>query len=365
MNRLIKQPLKALFFIQNGLGGAERITIEIVKMLISSNWNISMAIICNNYDSDTSRIESYIPKDVNILKVVNSGQLKFLYNLYTTIKKSDANVVFASAMHINQRLLLLSPFFRSTKFIVRNDNYLYTLPKLKQFTLSITYRLADAIIAQTEEMESELQKIGLQSSKIKMLHNPVNKSVIIEKATEANPYPQDSDKVFVAVGRIAHQKGFDVLIDAFYLVKKQIKNCKLYIVGDIYYNNSIIYNQLVKQIAKLDLSDSVVFTGFQSNPYKYIANADVFVLSSRYEGLPNTLIEAQVLGKPCAAVKCIPIIERIISDNINGFLSDVDNHESLAYAMIKALNMKSIKMIYSSATPADFVNLFENIATLN
>lgn len=85
MNLLIKQPLKALFFIQNGVGGAERITIEIVKMLISSNWNISMAIICNNYDSDTSRIESYIPKNVNILKVVNSGQLKFLYNLYTTI----------------------------------------------------------------------------------------------------------------------------------------------------------------------------------------------------------------------------------------------------------------------------------------
>ena len=78
----------------------------------------------------------------------------------------------------NQRILILSPFISRCKFIVRNDNYLFTLPRIKKAALSISYRFADLIVAQTEEMRDEFLAIGLDRKKIKVQsggcrYNPV------------------------------------------------------------------------------------------------------------------------------------------------------------------------------------------------
>ena len=352
----------ALFFIQNGLGGAERITIEIAKMLITDGWSIQMAVICTNGVTDISRIESFFPKKATSSKIPREGQISFLRNLYHEIKTYNPTVVFASAMHINQRLLLLSPLFKKTKFIVRNDNYLYTLPRYKRLTLGLTYRLADEIIAQTEEMDIELQKIGIKPKKIHTLHNPLNISKILDAANSPSPYPEEDSTIrLVAVGRLANQKGFDILVEAFSKVIAKIPQCKLYIVGDTEYENGYIYTKLKKRINELGLDSKIIFTGFNSNPYNYIKNADVFILSSRYEGLPNTLIEAQLIGTPCAAVKCIPIIERIIQNGYNGFLAETENPDSLANAIYNATTLGKIKMTYKPAVAKDFIKLFNQI----
>lgn len=353
-----KSKKKALFFIQNGVGGAERVSIEIAKMLISSGWTIDWAVICRKHNTDTSRIESFMPKHNGVIKVENNGQLRFLSQLYKSIKKVKPDVVFASAMHINQRLLLISTLFPKTNFIVRNDNYLYTLPAYKKYILSITYKLADKIIAQTEEMEEELIKTGLPTSKVITLHNPLNAERILEASNEESPFPQDGKIKFVGVGRLADQKGYDILIKAFKNVHDVKPLSTLYIVGDTNYQNGEIYTKLQSMIDSLGIKDSVVFVGFDSNPYKYIKNADVYVLSSRYEGLPNTLIEAQFIGTSCAAVRCIPIIERIIKDGYNGYLAESQNSQSLSEAMLKALSLDNVKMTYNPASSEDFIKIF-------
>ena len=327
-------------------------------MLISVGWKIEMAVVCIKGKTDTSRIESFFPEGISMCKVLMTGQISFMRNLYHAIRAYHPSVVFASAMHINQRLLLLSPLFSETRFIVRNDNYLYTLPLYKRLSLAITYSLADEIIAQTEEMEDELQKIGINSKKIHTLHNPLNTTKILDAANAPSPYYDDKCIRFVAVGRLANQKGFDILVEAFSKVIEKLPQSKLYIVGDITYNNGTIYKSLLKQIEELGLQSKIVFTGFEPNPYKYIKNADVFVLSSRYEGLPNTLIEAQFLGKPCAAVKCIPIIERIIQNGYNGFLAETEDVDSLAKAMLNATSLSSVEMTYKPASTEKFVKLF-------
>ena len=353
---------RALFFIQNGLGGAERITIEIAKMLISDGWLIDMTIILKNENDDTTRIESFLPKKIiSINRISCIGQINFLTKLFNNIKKSDASIVFASAMHINQRILLISPLFPKVKFIIRNDNYLYTLPKIKQKTISLTYRFADAIITQTEEMEIELQNIGLKKNRIHTLHNPINSNRIKSLANVESPFSKDDKLKFVSVGRIAHQKGYDLLIKAFAEVIKVYPKSELYIIGDTNYENGIEYKKLLEIISLLKLSDLIHFIGFDANPYKYIKNADVYVLSSRYEGLPNTLIEAQFLGTPCAAFECIPIIGRIINNGINGYLARPEDTHSLATAMMSTLSINNIKMIYKPSKSEDFVLLFNSI----
>ena len=352
---------RVLIFIQNGLGGAEKISIEIAKMLISANWKVKF-IICNfSKTTKENKLHKFLPDETNSELITVTSQIDFFIQLYRAIKNNRPNIVFSSAMHINQRLLVISPLFPKIKFIVRNDNYLTTLSPFKQTTLKYTYRLADAIISQTEEMEKELIAIGLDPNTITTLKNPINEINVREKANYQSPYPNSNDKIFVAVGRLSHQKGFDVLINAFKIVTNKITDSKLYIVGNTEYMEGEVYQQLKAQVCLLDIESKVIFTGFKENPYPYIKYSDVFVLSSRNEGLPNVLIEAQFLGKPCAATTCIPIISRIIQDGESGFLAENENAISLAKAMIKALKLKNVTSSYKAATTEDFQKLFQKV----
>lgn len=353
------KPKTILIFILNGHGGAEKVQIQIAKFLQSDGWNIHFCTLISNGDNNI--MQKKFPNNTKSGEIIYKSQLNFLKKLYIEIATIKPTVVFASAMHINQRLLVLSPLFPNTEFIMRNDNGIYTLPRWKQFTLRLTYKLADKIITQTEEMENELISLGIKKGKIQTLHNPLNIQEIKEKALLYNPFEGNNSRKFVAVGRFAKQKGFDVLIEAFNFVVKEIPESELYIVGDTAYGNSEVANELNELISKYQLSGKVFFPGFQDNPYPYVANADVFVLSSRYEGLPNSLIEALALGKPCAATKCIPIISRIIQDGKNGFLASPDNPRELANAMIDALKLKDIEKTYSPSQDTDFIRLFNNL----
>ena len=108
-----------------------------------------------------------------------------------------------------------------------------------------------------------------------------------------------------------------------------------------------------------DLENDIKCVGFQNNPYPYMNGANCFVLSSRNEGLPNVLLEAQYLGIPSAATSCIPMIKRIVVDDVNGYLAAVDDADSLATAMLNAARLKSIKSTYQPASINDVLNVFK------
>lgn len=348
--------MKALFFIQNGVGGAEKVQLRMASMLLADGWNVEFCIVM--VGDEKEKMSSLLPEGCTVHEVRQHRQWQFLKEMRRVIKNAAPDVVFGSAMHINQRLALLSLVLRKQKFLLRNDNYLFTLPPNKQRTLKWTYRFADRIIAQNDEMRTELVGIGLKPERIITLHNPVDRAEIAKSASEANPYPPGG-RIFVAVGRIAPQKGFDILLEAFNVVVSHIPDARLYIVGRKETGDGSEYSKLEAMVRKYGLTRNVTFTGFQSNPYPWIKNADVFVLSSRYEGLPNSLIEAQSLGVPAAAAECIPMIGRIVSNGVNGYTAQPENPGSLASAMLKAVNLKDVPMTYTPAPDSDFVKAFE------
>ena len=92
----------------------------------------------------------------------------------------------------------------------------------------------------------------------------------------------------------------------------------------------------------LGISEFVKFVGFQANPYKYLKYADVFVLSSIYEGLPNVMLEAMYLGKPVAVTACIPYISQVVRPGVNGYLAPVGDSNALAKAMTEAKDIKGL-----------------------
>lgn len=350
---------KILIFIQNGVGGAERMTINIAKLLMQYHFDVTMCKVSIPCIIQNGRIEDFIPNNLPIINVSWSSNLSLIRQFYQVIKNVRPDIIFSSVMPYNQRLLFLSPLFRKIKFIVRNDNYLFTVSRIKRLAIKFNYKNADIIIAQTKEMKDELVGLSLKPSKIIVLNNIFDEKLILDKSNEPSPFPLTPATRFVSVGRVATQKGFDILIRAFAIVRKQLPDAELYIIGDNTGVHKKEYERLKEIILKLGLDDYIVFTGYTDNPYIYIKNANAFVLSSRYEGLPNVLIEAQFLGTPSAAVKCIPMIERMIKDGENGYLAETENPQSLADAMINALNIDNVKEIYKPSAKKDFIDIFK------
>lgn len=348
---------KALFFVQDGVGGAERISVLIGKNLDREKFDVCFCLIERKSNSS---IVDFIPKDMRIIWVPNKSPYHLMLKIVTTILREKPYTIFSSVINLSNKILPFRWLFPKVNVIIRCDNYLYTYTEKQQRMIAKLYPKANYIIAQTQEMKDELVNIGISEKKVIALQNPIDKQTIDKKiAGTASPYPDNGKKHFVAVGRFNRQKGFDLLIDAFVNVFSTRNDIDLYIVGDNTLSGGTIYSDILKKAKDNGIGSLVNCVGYKDNPYVYLKFADCFVLSSRWEGLPNVLIESLYLGTPAAAFKCIPIIERIIDDGVTGYCAEKDDISSLAHAMIKTLNLGTIKSSYTSASIDDFTRLFE------
>ena len=348
---------KVLFFLQSGVGGAERVTVTIAKYLDTAKFDVKFCIVDRPLGDTT--IDAFISAKYEKVRISNVKGFKLLYALYVVLRRERPDVVFSSIMHTNTKLLALSRLFPKVKFIVRNNNYIYTLTKMQKFVLKCTYRMADVVIAQTDEMKDELIRVmNVSERKIKVLQNPVDVDTIDSMVVQSSPYEKNGKIKYVASGRFVPAKGFDILIRAFALVHAKRADSELFIVGNTDGVCAEYFEFVKKLIRQFSLEDSVYCLGFQKNPYVYIKNANCFVLSSRNEGLPNVLIEALYLGTPVAATKCIPVISRIVDEGKNGFLAETENEESLCAAMLNAAELGRVDNNYQSAHCEEFQNLF-------
>jgi glycosyltransferase involved in cell wall biosynthesis len=148
-----------------------------------------------------------------------------------------------------------------------------------------------------------------------------------------NPDTPTSDYKIVSAGTLEHRKGFDLLINVISKIVKKNNKIHLTILGD-----GPEKENLRKQISSLSLSDNVTLEGYQKNPYIYFSNADLFVLSSRYEGLPNAMLESLACGTPVVAFNCPGGIDEIIVNESQGVLVPENDLQALSMAIEKQIN---------------------------
>ena len=354
---------KILVFAQSDVGGAERMSVTITKSLDRDKFKVEYYLV-GDFEDERAPLKQFIPDDLSVHCIGSCSSILLILKFFFILAKEKPDVVFASVLNINNKLLVLRKLFRHVKFVIRCDNYLYTYNDKQRRIILKTYPNADIIIAQTEEMKQELiDEMHISEDKVVAIQNPVDTETINKKIqTGKIPYSDDGKVRYVACGRFAYQKGFDLLVEAFAIVKKQQPEAELYIVGRNDGGFEDYYNEVKQLIEKHGLQDSVKCVGFQNNPYVYIKYADCFVLSSSWEGLPNVMIESLYLGTPVAAFKCIPVIERIVTDGADGYLAEKENVESLAKAMMKASELGRVISVYKSASMDDFHHVLE-IAT--
>ncbi|OJU09709.1 MAG: hypothetical protein BGN85_11115 [Alphaproteobacteria bacterium 64-11] len=168
--------------------------------------------------------------------------------------------------------------------------------------IPMVYRLADKVVAVSEGVAGDLVRFGrLPGQKVGAIHNPVFETDIgtLSRADPSHPwFAPGGPPVILGVGRLHHQKGFDILLDAFAHARAQT-DCRLVILGE-----GEERGRLEAQANALGLAYDIDMPGFCANPFALMARAGCFVLSSRWEGFPNALVEAMACGAPVVATDC-------------------------------------------------------------
>jgi glycosyltransferase involved in cell wall biosynthesis len=198
------------------------------------------------------------------------------------------------------------------------------------------YPWADEVVAVSEGAADDLVRaIGLDGEHVKVVPNPIVTLELAEMATEPldDPWFGDGgDPVALAVGRFTRQKDFPTLIRAIADVREE-RPIRLLILGD-----GPERPRMEAVVTELGLEDVVRLPGWVGNPYPYMAAADVFVLSSRWEGLPSVLIEALFCGAPVVATDCPSGPMEILEGGKHGVLVPVGDVGALATGIARAVS---------------------------
>ncbi|TMK19533.1 MAG: glycosyltransferase [Actinobacteria bacterium] len=299
----------AIFTANMDGGGAERAMLKLAGGIAGHGYDVDLVL---------SRAEGHylqeVPDSVRIVDLHARRLLSSIPGLVRYLRRDRPNAMLTSMNYVNIVGIWARTLARVDTRLIVNEPYPY-MAHAGVFVLSSRWE-------------------GLPSVLIEVVHNPIVTTELRELVAEPLGHPwfgRGQVPVVLGVGRLAPQKDFGTLIRAFARVIAR-RPCRLMILGDGPERAS-----LEMLVAERGLTGSVDLPGWISNPYPYMAHAGVFVLSSRWEGLPSVLIEALFCGVPVVATDCLSGPREILEGGRYGALVPVGNEDALAAAIERAL----------------------------
>ena len=357
------QSKKTIIFILPDLdtGGAERIVTTIANHLPRNLFSVKILLLRKE-----GGYLDILKDDVEIIDIKTPRIRHSLKPILREIKKRKPDIVFCGFGEINAYLSLFIPLFPKTKFIARETNVVSQHVKRKEIRFFYKfYSNYHRIICQSDDMMNDLiENFKIRANKIIKINNPVDFD-FIEKQLEISRIPEvfkNDYKNVVAIGNLSSRKGFDNLLKVFGHLKNE--KILLHILGDG--RDSVLLHQKKEQFGL----ENVIFHGQQKNPYQFLKYSDLFILSSRYEGFPNVLLEAGACGVYALANNCPGGINEIIQPKINGEILAIENHELFAEKILQVLDETHYESLIKDAIRSrfskqfilsDYVKVFNNL----
>ncbi|CAM2781578.1 hypothetical protein PAT01_31180 [Pseudoalteromonas atlantica] len=304
------------------LGGVERVTEQLITGLQSIH-NCNITIVCEQKSGDlTARFKELAP----IYELGNKN--KFINFRQISLDLNPDLVVFTKG-GLSKYGLFISKKIK--KIAIQHTPI--NLPQESRFKnvvrrlgATFLYSQLDAVVCVSKGILTNLVKLNVVSkNNVHCIYNPVLDESIKQLANKEVKY---SD-YFVCVGRLHHQKGYDLLVDAIGKAKQTNHVIKVVIIGD-----GPELKNLKKLISDKSLSDNIILHGSTNNPYKYIANAKAILLTSRWEGLPTVLVEAAYLNTPIITFDCRYGPKELTNNGKNGYLVDFLDTDQLVKKII-------------------------------
>jgi len=348
---------KIVFILPSlAVGGAERNLIRIANNLFDQGVNIHFLVISGGSDNG-EHLNPDIPLTFLNKKRVSTSILA----LYSFLQASKPTTLLSTLTHLNIVVMIVRGFLvRPPKIILRvecvlsqmiaDESLNHTIFSIYPFFIKRFFKKADKLIAISKGVKHDLNtNFKVPLSKIEIIYNPAIPDNIGEYLKglieEALLEKKRNYQLIFGVGRLTRQKGFDTLIRAFHHLNDT--RTQLVIIGE-----GSERKNLEKLISDLNCEDRVFLIGEVSNPFKYMKLADVFVMSSRYEGFGNVLVEALASGAEAVATDCLSGPSEILNSGKYGRLVPIDDHELMSDAIKEALYGKSLK------PPSDWLSRF-------
>lgn len=329
-----------IYHLRNG--GAERVASNLCDEL-SKKYNVIL-VTCeeptnHDYPCSVPRIlcDEMRAKYFKLFDTVNQiKNIKKKYHITHTISFT-AQMNYLNVMSRVRDKTIIS--VRNYISLAENDN---TPKNIYMNKLSIKY--ADKITVVSKVLGRDLiNNFGAKESKIYPIYNFVDKEKI-DKSLNEKDNIKSSKNTIITVGRLNNQKGHINLIRSFKYVVDEIRGAKLIILGQ-----GPLEDKIKSEIKKLHLEKNVKLIGYQKNPYLYMKNSSLFVLSSFYEGMPNVVLEAMYTGLPVISTDCKSGPREILAPN-SDLNNEIDNMSLEEYGvLVPVLNNKKYERIMGDA----------------
>lgn len=322
-----------------GFGGAERVFLSVAEVL-ARNFKVEVHFVVDMVGKGET--ENLVKtRGFKLIGLDCSRTLQSIIPLKTYINNEQPDILISAYTDTNFAALISAKLAKNTcKVIVSEhaslkEHWQHASLK-KRLVLNayvkFGYKLADYILTVSEGIKSQIIAMGHSKNKVGCIHNPVRfNSASVDKVTLKN---KNASPTILAVGRIAKQKDYSTLLRAFNLINKN-NNPRLVIVGGVH--EPAEKQKLEHFIQANNLAELVDFVGFTENIQDYYAMADIFVLSSAWEGFGNVIVEALAFGLPVVSTNCNHGPAEILQAGKFGILVDVGDREKMAEAINQIL----------------------------
>lgn len=328
------------------LGGAEG-----VAAMMANHWakqgHAVMLITLDSAETDSFSLDAAVQRIAldlmqdsgNLFQAVSNNRLRINF-LQTAIADSQPDAVISLTDRMNVLTLLATGKLRCPVIISeRSDPRHHPIGRLWSFLRKRTYPRAYALVVQTQGV-ADFCRQWLKSTRIEVIPNavPLPRSPEVPAVSHEALEARTRAKVVLGMGRLSHEKGFDLLIEAFSQVAAEFPDWKLQISGE-----GPLRESLQQQINHLGLQEQIELPGWTSQPELQLDQGELFVLPSRYEGFPNALLQAMSRGLACISFDCESGPAEIIRPETDGLLVPAGSVSELAQALKRLMGDEALR----------------------
>jgi glycosyltransferase involved in cell wall biosynthesis len=328
-------PRLAVFRVAMGQGGADRVTLTLLKGLAGS-FTVTLVLVrrAGEWLADVPPESEVVSLDAGRLRAATLPLAAYL-------RRAAPDVILSLDSGGNVPAVLAHRLAgRPGRLVLSERNILFNGGRTPRRLLEVVvkralYRFADRVLAVSGGVRSDLLRyLRLPPQRVRVVFNPVvDESIAAQAAAPIDhPWFAGGPPVIMTAGRLVPQKDHLTLLGAFAALRREMPG-RLFILGV-----GPMRGRLEAEAGRLGVAADVAFSGFDKNPFRYMARAAVFALSSRNEGLPGVLIQAMACGTAVVATDCHAGPAEIVdAPGVNGLLVPVGDSAALAGALHRLL----------------------------
>ena len=329
------QPIKLLLLIPHlGGGGAEQVTAMLAHRLDPFRFHINLALIAADGPGAKQP-----PPWVTVHRLGAKRVRRAWLGLIRLIWKLRPDAILSNMTHLNFLLLSLKPFLPTNTRILARQNTTASAaanPWLTRFSYRWLYPRADAILCQSTSMAIDMEdRFGIPHRKLAVLLNPIDIDAI--RLASTAPHPEENWRPerwprLLSVGRLSREKGHDLLLRALAQVRESYPHAHLTILGSGKEESSL---RCLSH--ELHVAEALDLPGQISELSSWYAQATLFVLPSRFEGMPNALLEAAAAGLPLVSTPCCAGVSILLQNSPGAWLASEISAPALAQSILQSL----------------------------